>query len=226
MDAVTPELSVTISPHASIPKGTKEDVLKDAADFVLEVLFAYLPDEYPLDGASQTEIRLGTSGDDPRYARKGNKSVVYVDKFDFKAWKKTKVADRQEFLLEQLSGTIDRIAHAFRGDRRALKEAVKKVKNSNFSARIAESGLSLDPPDLAVQVEVFREVSPNGEDWGVEVLGPAGKVVKREWIKKGVDSEKARELFKKSRCKKGEFALLDSKGKATFTLSLTDPVAA
>lgn len=226
MDAVTPEMCVTISPYASVPKGTKESVLVDTADFVLEVLFAYLPDEYPLDGATQTEIRLGDCGDEPRYERKGAKSIVYVDKFDFKGWKNTKVAEREEFLLEQLSGTIDRIAHAFRGDRRALKEAVKKVKNSNFSARIAEAQLSVDPPEASIQVEVFREVSPKGEDWGVEILGPAGKVVKREWIKRGVDSDQARKLFQKSCFKKGEFHLLDAKGKATFKLDLSDPVAA
>lgn len=226
MDAVTPELSVSISPYASVPKGTKEDVLVDTADFVLEVLFAYLPDTYPLDGATKTEIRLGDSGDDPRYERKGTKSVVYLDKFDFKEWKKIKVAEREEFLLEQLSSTIDRIAHAFRGDRRALKEAVKKVKNSNFSARIAEAELSVDPEDAPLQVHVFREVSPKGEDWGVEVLGPAGKVVKRECIKQGVDPDKARKLFSKARFKKGEFALLDAKGKVAFKLDLDEPVAA
>lgn len=226
MDSVTPDMNVTISPHVAIPKGTKEDVLTCDADFVLEVLFAYLPDEFPLDGCSETEIRLGSSGDDPRYERKGQKSVVYAEGFDFKEWKKVKVAERNDYLLEQLSGTIDRIAHAFRGDRRALKEAVKKVKNANFSARIPEAELSVDQPEAAVHVEVFREVSPKGEDWGVEVLGPSGKVVKREWIQKGIDGEKARKLFQKSRFKKGEFCLLDAKGKATFKLDLDEAVAA
>lgn len=226
-DSNRPDVSICISPHAEVPKGVDQDKLREQAEFVLEILGAYLPEDYPLDGLPETEFRLGDSGKEPRYKRLKNRSVCYVEGFDFKAWKKAKADDRIELVLDAVSDMIDRLVQAFRGDRNALKKAVREVRRAGFEAEVEETKLSVDPQGIPFEFKVLRHITRKGEDWGVEVQKRDSRGRKRslhkEWIAKNVDSEKARTRYRKSRWKESQFALLNSSGKVTYEYALEDP---
>lgn len=216
-----PQISVAISPHASLPKGFKSAEFEEQADFVLRLFMAYIPEVFPLDGSEELIVRLGSSGDEGRYKRHGKKSICYAETFAFPDWKSAKEQDRRELLLEALSNMIDRVAHAFRGDRRAIKDAAKKVRSSDFQATVEQEALQKDSPEgVPVKLEVLRTVVRKGEDWLLQVRGEKGKVLKKDSIAKEVSPEAGRKRFVTSRWEGTKFMLLDHKGKTSYSYQI------
>lgn len=221
-ETTIPELSISLSPHASLPKGMKKTTVVAEAEFILELLTATLPVDMPLDGSDELEIRLGDSGDDPRYESKRDRAVVYQTEFDFKAWKTADDEEKREALLEALAGIVDRVAHAFRNDRKPIKEAVKKIKRSKWEAQLAEPDLSAEVPEAVKgsRLEVLRKLTPEGEEWWVEVRSEAGRLLKKDKIADDVSAAEARKLYADSKWVGTEYRLLDKKGKLTYSLEL------
>lgn len=221
-DTTIPELSISLSPHEELPKGMKKAAVVEEAEFILELLTATLPDNLPLDGSDELEIRLGGSGDDPRYEAMKDHSVVYQPDFDFQAWKKADEEEKREAMLTALAGIVDRVAHAFRNDRKSIKEAVKKIKRSKWEAQLPEPDLSDAVPEevKGSQLEVYRKLTPGGEEWWVEVRNKAGRLLKKDKIAHDVSSAEARKLYADSKWVGTEYRLLDKKGKLTYSLEL------
>lgn len=223
-DTSLPELSIVVSPHEELPKSVKAPALLEEARFILELLAAELPDDFPLDGSDELEIRLGDSGDDPRYEPGKERAVVYQTDFDFMAWKKASKADKREVLLDALAGIVDRVTHAFRGDRKPIKEAVKKIKRAKFEAQVAEPDLSAPVPEQAKGAElvVLRKLTPDGEEWWVEVRNKAGRLLKKDKITDDVSTTEARKLYADSKWVGTEYRLFDKNGKLTYSLELPE----
>ena len=219
-----PVLEVSISPHASLPKGFKNKEFEDEADFVLRLFLAFMPKEYPLDGSEKLSIHFGQCGDEGRYVRDGNVSSCFAEKFDFAAYKKAKDNEKLEQLLEGIASIIDRVAHAFRGDRRAIKEASKKVRNGEFQATVEEPELKLDSPEgVIIKLEVLRSVSRKGEDWELQIRGEKGKVISKEPIARDVAPGEGRKKFATSKWDGFNFVLMDLKGKSSYTYKTPPP---
>lgn len=218
----TPRITVTLSPHQDIPKGLVEEDMVAAANFVMRSFLTYLPEDMTLDGSDELEIRLGTEGEDFRFIRKGKKAIAYQPRFDFQEYKKAGREGRETILLEALGAMVDRIAHAFRDDRRAVKKARKDAAKNGLEVSFPVERLCGDVPEEVPgkTIQVLRTLTRNGERWHVEVLGKKGRVLKKDKIAQGVDRTKARKRFQGFTWRDSEFVLVSQAGKDTYSLDL------
>lgn len=223
-EPTTPDFTISISPEISPPKGVKEEDVKDRARFILDLLLAHIGDALPLDGSESIDLRLGDCGDEPRYKKGKKQSIAYMDSFDFKEFKKANAKAKEELLLDQLAGILDRIAHAFRGDRKIIQDAKKNVLKAGFEAKTEITDLGTPVPEAAqgARLAVVRHLTRKGEDWTIEVKGKAGRVLRREVVAKGVDTEDATEKFKSFKWQDCSYVLLNAKGKASYKLELSE----
>lgn len=220
----TPEICFTLSSHLDLPPGVRGEEVLETMGFVWSILAATLETPMPLDGCSRLDIVLGPEGDEPRYFRDGDRSVVYQPSFSPDAWKKKKDVEGQEtYALDSLAEILDRVLMAFRGERVPLREGVKKVQRSGFEATVVEDALSCEVPEDAPGevLRVLRTLRRNGETWGLEVQGRRGKVLREEQIGKGLSSEEAEKKFCDFRWDGGEYVLLNSRGRASFRVDLS-----
>lgn len=143
-EPTTPEFRVTLSPHQRWPRKAVREELVTSANFILPTLLSHLAAPLPLDGSHRIEIRLGAEGDDPRYHKDGEEAVVYQPAFDVAAWQEADDEASDLLMLEAVGGIVDRLAHAFRGDRRGVKNALKQAARDGFDGwRRGEAAPSL-----------------------------------------------------------------------------------
>lgn len=219
-------LSLTTSPHAKLPRGVTAEKFEAATLHLKELFLANLPDGFVLDGNGTLELRFGDRGEDDetRYLRGRTGSVCYVEGFDFSQWKTAGPAAQDAQVLEAMVSTVDRIAHAFRSDRNAVKAAAKKLQDSQFRGRVPEPDLSQTLED-GNEVRVVRDLSRDGVLWDVEVTNGRSKVLHSESLGKASDDETMRKKYRKSRLKGSEYQLLNAEGRPSFRLSLEKALA-
>lgn len=222
---MTPEFTVTLSPHQRWPKKATQAEMIDGANLVLPGLLSYLEAPLPLDGARRIEIRLGSAGDDPRYQRVDEtQSIVYQPAFDLEAWKAATEEEQDAHMLEALGGIVDRLAHAFRGDRRGLKKARKQAAKKGFETRYRVARLCTEVPDeiRGQEIHVLRRLGRGGDDWVAELKGKKGSVLLKDEIASGLRLRKARQRFRKAAFEDGAFVIFGEKGNANYRLDVAE----
>lgn len=122
------EILVRVSPNAKLPKGVTEKKFCEAAEPIQETILHHLPDDFVLDKLGRTELVFGPSGDEPRYLRRKDRSICFVEDFDFAAWKKAKAADRDQILFEATIERLVDIGRAFRADLNVLNDTKKQIE--------------------------------------------------------------------------------------------------